>query len=111
MCRKHAEGIAASKKNRRRGGADSRYLLGSILKCGSCGANMIRDGTKDYVCPSYAYGGCDKDLRVRRDDLNRAVFVPLNDHLFSDEAIARQQAKAREDLELMRRQACRNWIC
>lgn len=89
---------------RRIGGADSRYLLGSILRCGSCGARMIGDSRTDYVCPSYASGGCDNDLRVRRDDVHNALLEPLNEHLLNDEMIAFIQAKGEAELRALIRE-------
>jgi Recombinase zinc beta ribbon domain len=82
-----AKGIAAATK-KRVGGRDSRYLLGSILKCGCCGANMIGDGRTDYICPGYSSGACANDLRTRREPVHQAVFDVLKDHLLSPAALA-----------------------
>jgi hypothetical protein len=82
-------GIASAKK--RRGGAGSRYWLGSILTCRLCGANLIGDSRDDYVCPSHSYGGaaaCGFDLRFRRSAIDAAVFSALEQTLLSDDAIA-----------------------
>jgi len=105
-----SKGIAKAK---RIGGTDSRYLLGSILRCGSCGARMIGGSRKDYICPGYASGACDNDLRVRRDEVHNSVLEPLTEHLLTDEVIARVKASGEAELRRMVREeeaAARNAV-
>jgi site-specific DNA recombinase len=94
-------GITTAK---RIGGKDPRYLLGGILKCGSCGARMIGDSRRDFVCPSYASGGCDNDLRVRRDKVHAALMEPLNEYLLNDELVAKVKTAGEPQLRALIRE-------
>jgi len=95
-------GIASAK---RIGGADSRYWLGSILKCGLCGANYIGDSKTDFVCPGHKPGACANDMRVKRESVNQTVYDVIKQQLLSAEAIERARLiletefKARERAE------------
>ena len=94
-----AKGIA----EKRVGGADSRYLLGSILRCGGCGARLIGDSRTDYICPSYSSGACDNDLRVRREDVHNGLLKPLDAFLLDEGFIAAVTAVGEADLRRMAR--------
>jgi DNA invertase Pin-like site-specific DNA recombinase len=94
-----SKGIASSRT--KIGGADSRYWLGGLLRCGVCGARMIGDSGRDFICPSYASGACSNDLRVRREQVHDAVLEPLLKHLLSDTMVAKVQAQGTADLKRM----------
>jgi site-specific DNA recombinase len=96
-----SRGITTAK---RIGGADPRYLLGGLLKCGSCGARMIGDSRRDFICPSYSAGGCDNDLRVRRDEVHAALLEPLNEYLLNDEMTAKVRSAGEAQLRALIRE-------
>jgi site-specific DNA recombinase len=95
-------GIANAK---RIGGADSRYWLGSILKCGLCGANYIGDSAHDYICPGHKSGACANDMRVRRDAVNQAVYDVIKEQLLSKESIERARAVLEAEFKRREREA------
>jgi site-specific DNA recombinase len=96
-----SSGIANAK---RIGGADSRFWLGSILKCGVCGANYIGDSARDYVCPGHKPGACSNDMRVRRDAVNEAVYAVVKSHLLSQDAIARTRRELEAHFKALERE-------
>jgi len=67
--------------------------------------NLIGDSRSDYVCPSFASGGCNNDLRVKRDPLHRAVWDRLKADLLSQDAIARGKVLVRDWLREQARRA------
>ncbi len=71
----------------------SRYLLGGTRVCGVCGSNLIGDGRTDYLCPAFTAKACTNDLRFRREDMHKAVFSLVTEHLASSETIARGRAQ------------------
>ena len=89
--RRDAVRLGVAKRNFRQRG---RYLLSGVLVCGTCGCNFIGDSAKDYVCPAHTVGSCANNLRFRRGSgSDRAVYTLLQEHLFSEEAIARGKAR------------------
>jgi DNA invertase Pin-like site-specific DNA recombinase len=96
-----ARGIATAK---RIGGADSRFWLGSILKCGLCGANYIGDSGRDFICPGHKPGACTNDMRVRREAVNEAVYSALKSHLLSEDSIERSRRLLLEHFKAMERE-------
>jgi hypothetical protein len=95
-------GIADAK---RIGGPDSRYWLGSILKCGLCGANYIGDSLRDFICPGHKSGACANDMRVRRDAVNQAVYDVIKEQLLSKESIERARAILEAEFKHREREA------
>jgi len=74
---------------------------------------MIGGSRTDYICPGYASGACDNDLRVRRDEVHNSVLEPLTEHLLTDEVIARVKASGEAELRRMVREeeaAARNAV-
>ena len=73
-------------------GANTAYLLTGLLKCGSCGANMVivtgrgKHAHPSYGCPQNFYrGACDNKLKARQDWLEKtasstASTMPSNSH-------------------------------
>jgi site-specific DNA recombinase len=83
-------------------GAARPSWLSSILTCGVCGARYQCDSRRDFICPSFAAGACENDLRVRRDKVDEAVWSGVKTDLLSDDQIRRGKAAA---LEWLREQA------
>jgi len=97
-------GIAA---NRTRGngtklrgaGHDSKYWLGTLLVCATCGANYIGDGRRDYVCPAHTVGNCTNNLRFRRDDAHKAMLTIVRQELLDPERIERSRKVLEAELK------------
>lgn len=63
----------------------SRYLLSGLLKCGACGARMVRRGDAGYGCATRVYRGkhlCSNNRVVNRQALEGMVLQSLRDELY-----------------------------
>jgi site-specific DNA recombinase len=72
----------------------SQYLFSGLLKCGTCGGNLIiatGGGThrhQKYVCSSYVNRGtCKNDLYIRRDHLQERLLGRLQSELLRPDVI------------------------
>lgn len=75
--------------------SSSVYLLTGLLKCGSCGANLVivagkgrKTKRKYYGCSQhFNRGACDNRLTIRQDVIERNFFVELQRTVLTDEVI------------------------
>jgi site-specific DNA recombinase len=72
----------------------SPYLFSGLLRCGTCGANLIiatGGGThrhKKYACSRrFKNRGCENDLYIRRDDLEDLLLGKLQSELLQPEVV------------------------
>ena len=74
--------------------ASSRYLLSGLLKCATCGGNLVitsgrsRRGHRRYGCSQHFYRGtCTNGLQVRKDWVEERVLGKLQAAVLQPEAI------------------------
>lgn len=75
-----SQSIQALKGKAARSGANSKYLLSGILKCGSCGSNLVLVNGSKYGCSRRKESGnqsCEFDLKVKRIELEDEVLTAL----------------------------------
>jgi site-specific DNA recombinase len=88
----------------------ARYLLSGLLKCGTCGRNLIKVGRYEYGCGRERDGGAWGGVRATRRELEDA---PLHQRLFArlespvevEKAAKELQAAYRSHIERQRRSA------
>jgi site-specific DNA recombinase len=76
--------------------SSSAYLLTGLLKCGSCGANLVivagkgrKTKRKYYGCSQhFNRGACENGLTIRQDVIERNFFAELQRTVLTDEVIA-----------------------
>jgi DNA invertase Pin-like site-specific DNA recombinase len=68
--------------------ASRRYLLSGLMKCGTCGGNILVTTTSPtrYGCSTHRYSGmCTNKTTIRQDQLERALVSALSENLRSDD--------------------------
>lgn len=81
-----------SKDAANRTGRAPKYLFSGLLVCGECGSTLVISGggLRYYACASHLNGGkaaCSNNVRIRRDRVETALLIGLQDELLAPAAI------------------------
>ena len=86
--------------------ASSKYLLSGIIKCASCGGNLVITsgrsprGHRRYGCSEHHYRGtCPNGLQIRKDWLEEKLFAGLQDAVLQPNAIRYAVEEFRRQLQ------------
>lgn len=99
------EGVRDRKRptGHRTGGAPAKTLLSGILRCGLCGAPMIKSGRSSYCCSvSHNQGrSVCPGLSVSAEDAESAIIRVIQAQLLSPDAVERVLKSVRAQLETL----------